>query len=94
MGWNYPDISLDELVKLTKGFVDILILASGYQSSGLIAHWDPQNIKKAFQWGHFFENVSNLCVRVWVYVIRLLVPWDIVRILQDIFFFMEGFYKH
>ncbi|XP_035550592.1 uncharacterized protein LOC109010736 [Juglans regia] len=59
MGWNYPDISLDELVKLTKGFVDILILASGYQSSGLIAHWDPQNIKKAFQWGRFFENVFS-----------------------------------
>jgi hypothetical protein len=58
MGWNHPDIALEEMVKLTKGFVDILILASGYQSSGRLAHWDPQNIKKAFQWGLFFENVS------------------------------------
>ncbi|PSR89739.1 Macrolide export protein like [Actinidia chinensis var. chinensis] len=57
MGWSHPDISLEDLMKLIKGFVDILILASGYQSSGSLAHWDPQNIKKAFQWGLFFENV-------------------------------------
>nr|POE76456.1 hypothetical protein CFP56_56210 [Quercus suber] len=58
MGWVHPDISLEEMVKLTKGFVDILILASGYQSSGRIAHWDAQNIKKTFHWGLFFENVN------------------------------------
>ncbi|KAF8394219.1 hypothetical protein HHK36_020426 [Tetracentron sinense] len=54
MGWSHPDISLEDVLKLIKGFVDILILASGYQSSAL---WDPQNIKKAVQWGLFFENV-------------------------------------
>ncbi|WJZ90747.1 hypothetical protein VitviT2T_009872 [Vitis vinifera] len=57
MGWSHPDVSLDDMVKLIKGFVDILILASGYQSSGHFALWDPQNIKRAFQWGLFFENV-------------------------------------
>lgn len=46
-------------MKLIKGFVDILILTSGFQSSGHFAHWDPLNIKKAFQWGLFFENVGN-----------------------------------
>ncbi|XP_071690184.1 uncharacterized protein [Rutidosis leptorrhynchoides] len=50
-------ISVQEVMKLIKGFVDIMILASGYQSSGHFAHWDPLNIKKAFQWGLFFENV-------------------------------------
>ncbi|XP_062079794.1 uncharacterized protein LOC133784481 [Humulus lupulus] len=55
--WFHPDISLEEFMKLIKGFVDILILTSGYQSSGRIAHWDPLNIKKAFQWAFFFENV-------------------------------------
>ncbi|XP_076905879.1 uncharacterized protein LOC143561780 isoform X2 [Bidens hawaiensis] len=55
--WSHPEISLTELVKLIKGFVDIIILASGYQSSGQFAHWDPINIKKAFQWALFFENV-------------------------------------
>ncbi|XWS36480.1 hypothetical protein CRYUN_Cryun20dG0089100 [Craigia yunnanensis] len=57
MGWNHPDISLEEMMELIKGFVDILILASGYQSSGLLAHWDSDNIKRAFQWALFFENV-------------------------------------
>ncbi|KAF5741828.1 hypothetical protein HS088_TW10G00834 [Tripterygium wilfordii] len=56
MGWNYPEISLEDTIKLIKGFVDILILGSGYQSSGLQAHWDIHNIKKALQWGSFFEN--------------------------------------
>ena len=59
MGWSHPDISLDELMNLVKGFVDILILASGYQSSGLPATWDADNIKKAVQWGIFFEEVRN-----------------------------------
>ncbi|KAK3007916.1 hypothetical protein RJ639_013736 [Escallonia herrerae] len=57
MGWSHPDISLEHLLTLIKGFVDILILASGYQSSGQYAQWDAQNIKKAFQWGLFFEDV-------------------------------------
>ncbi|OMP03198.1 hypothetical protein COLO4_10584 [Corchorus olitorius] len=57
MGWNHPDVSLEGMMKLIKGFVDILILASGYQSSGLLAHWDSHNISRAFQWALFFENV-------------------------------------
>ncbi|XP_074366984.1 uncharacterized protein LOC141707623 isoform X3 [Apium graveolens] len=62
MGWSHPDISLDDLIKLIKGFIDILILASGYQSTGDFAHWDSNNIKNAFKWAIFFENViSQLC---------------------------------
>lgn len=56
--WSHPDISLEELLTLVKGFVDILILASGYQSSGRFAHWDSQNINNAFQWALFFEDVT------------------------------------
>ncbi|CAN1131483.1 hypothetical protein LINPERHAP2_LOCUS6429, partial [Linum perenne] len=47
MGWNYPDIYLEEMVNLIKGFVDILILASGYQSTGLVAHWNSDNVKNS-----------------------------------------------
>ncbi|XP_058101476.1 uncharacterized protein LOC131245791 isoform X2 [Magnolia sinica] len=62
MGWSYPDISLEDLLSLVKGFVDIIILASGYQSSGLPAVWDAENIKKAIRWGLFFEDVfGRLC---------------------------------
>lgn len=64
MGWNHPSISLEDMVKLFKGFVDILILGSGYRSSGLLAHWDVPNIRKAFQWALFFENVSSLLTSV------------------------------
>ncbi|CAE6221720.1 unnamed protein product [Arabidopsis arenosa] len=57
MVWNYPEISKEDFIKLLKGFVDLLILASGFQSSGVPAHWDSENCKKALQWGLFFENV-------------------------------------
>ncbi|XP_017249811.1 uncharacterized protein LOC108220527 isoform X1 [Daucus carota subsp. sativus] len=59
MGWSHPDMSLEDLLTLIKGFVDILILASGYQSTGLFAHWDSHNIKNAFQWATFFENLVS-----------------------------------
>ncbi|XP_043720079.1 uncharacterized protein LOC122667741 isoform X2 [Telopea speciosissima] len=61
MVWSHPDISLEDLLNLIKGFVDILILASGYQSSGIPAVWDAQNMRKAMQWGLFFEDgITNL----------------------------------
>jgi hypothetical protein len=59
MVWNYPEISKEDFIKLLKGFVDLLILASGFQSSGVPAHWDAENCKKALQWGLFFENVGS-----------------------------------
>ncbi|CDP03786.1 unnamed protein product [Coffea canephora] len=57
MGWSYPDISLEDLMRVIKGFVDMLVLASGYQSSGRLSHWDSHNIEKAFQWATFLEIV-------------------------------------
>lgn len=58
MVWNFPEISKEDLMKLLRGFVDLLILASGFQSSGVPAHWDAENCRKALQWGLFFENVG------------------------------------
>ncbi|GMH30902.1 hypothetical protein Nepgr_032745 [Nepenthes gracilis] len=57
MGSGGAEITVGDLMKLIKGFVDMLILASGYQSSGLLACWDSFNIKKAFKWGLFLENM-------------------------------------
>lgn len=58
--WNYPEISLEDSLKAIKGFIDMLILASGYQSSGRLAHWDSGNIKRALQWALFIEDVGTL----------------------------------
>ncbi|KAJ3691536.1 hypothetical protein LUZ61_020700 [Rhynchospora tenuis] len=57
MAWSHPDISIDDLLSLIKAFVDMLVLASGYQSSALPANWDPHNVTKAIRWGLFFEHV-------------------------------------
>nr|XP_025888870.1 uncharacterized protein LOC101265770 isoform X2 [Solanum lycopersicum] len=58
-GWSYPDASLEDLVKMVKGFIDMAILSSGYQSSGRLAHWDSHNIKNALQWALFLQNVMR-----------------------------------
>lgn len=55
--WNYPGISLEDFMKSIKGFIDMMIIASGYQSSGRLAQWDSANIKKALQWALFIEDV-------------------------------------
>ncbi|KAL7113168.1 hypothetical protein ACP275_04G046300 [Erythranthe tilingii] len=59
MGWSYLELSMADLMKLIENFIDMLILASGYQSSGRLAHWDSHNIIKCFQWALFLENVSK-----------------------------------
>ncbi|XP_012835805.1 PREDICTED: uncharacterized protein LOC105956494 [Erythranthe guttata] len=59
MGWSYPESSMADLIKLIETFIDMLILASGYQSSGRLAHWDSHNIIKCFHWALFLENVSG-----------------------------------
>jgi hypothetical protein len=56
-GWVHPDIELKDVLVCVRAFVDILILAAGYQSSGEPASWDPENTTKAIQWAVFFENV-------------------------------------
>ncbi|PKA58703.1 hypothetical protein AXF42_Ash000796 [Apostasia shenzhenica] len=58
MSWSHPFISLEDLMDRIKGFVEILVLASGCQSSGFPAIWDVENVKKAVRWGLFFEDVS------------------------------------
>ncbi|XP_055813123.1 uncharacterized protein LOC129882722 isoform X2 [Solanum dulcamara] len=58
-GWSYPDASLEDLVKMVKGFIDMTILASGYQSSARLAHWDSHNIKNALQWALFLQDVMR-----------------------------------
>ncbi|KAL0287021.1 UNVERIFIED_CONTAM: hypothetical protein Sangu_2713100 [Sesamum angustifolium] len=59
MGWSYPEISLQDLMTLIQNFVNMVILASGYQSTGRLAHWDSHNIKKSFRWANFLENVTK-----------------------------------
>ncbi|CAL9183946.1 uncharacterized protein LOC135585719 isoform X2 [Musa acuminata AAA Group] len=63
MSWCHPDITLGDLMQLTKGFVDILILANGYQSSGLPAVWDAPSIKNAVRWGLFFQDELDAALR-------------------------------
>ncbi|KAG6400931.1 hypothetical protein SASPL_137776 [Salvia splendens] len=59
MGWSYPEIAIEDLMKLIKNYIDMLILASGYQSTGRLANWDSNNINRSFQWALFLENVMK-----------------------------------
>ncbi|GER24955.1 POZ/BTB containin G-protein 1 [Striga asiatica] len=59
MGWSYLEVSMADLMKLIRNFIDMMILAAGYQSTGRPAHWDSHNIKKSFQWALFIENQGH-----------------------------------
>ncbi|XP_042011809.1 uncharacterized protein LOC121760230 isoform X2 [Salvia splendens] len=59
MGWSYPEIAIEDLMTLIKNYIDMLILASGYQSTGRLAIWDSNNINRSLQWALFLENVMK-----------------------------------
>lgn len=58
-GGSSPEMTLDDFMNWVRGFVDLLVLACGYQSWGKHAVWHANNIKKTMHWGIFFENVST-----------------------------------
>jgi len=58
MGWAHPAVAMEEVLRLVRGFVDVLVLAGGRTSSGAAATWSAEEVKKALRWALFFEEVS------------------------------------
>ncbi|KAJ7294287.1 hypothetical protein O6H91_05G125200 [Diphasiastrum complanatum] len=59
MRWAYPSIDLEEVVRLAGAFLDMLVLGSGYQSSGWPVFWSPQQVLKALRWASLFESIIH-----------------------------------
>ncbi|AQK55494.1 (Csu525(RpL17)), mRNA [Zea mays] len=57
MGWAHPAVTMEEVLRLVRGFVDVLVLAGGRTSSGAAATWSADEIKKALRWALFFEEI-------------------------------------
>ncbi|XP_015689494.1 uncharacterized protein LOC102713987 [Oryza brachyantha] len=57
MGWAHETVAMEEVLALVRSFVDVLVLAGGSTSSGSAAAWRSGDVKKAFQWALFFEEV-------------------------------------
>nr|XP_034577819.1 uncharacterized protein LOC117841531 isoform X2 [Setaria viridis] len=57
MGWAHAAVAMEEVLGLVRGFVDVLVLAGGRTSSGAAATWSSDEVKKAFRWAFFFEEV-------------------------------------
>lgn len=47
---------MDEVVKNTHAFIDILCMARGEAVQG----WDEDTFHKAFKWAQYFEQVSHI----------------------------------
>lgn len=48
---------MEEMLRLVRGLVDVLVLAGGRTSSGTAATWHSGDVKKALRWALFFEEV-------------------------------------
>lgn len=59
MGWAHAAVSMEEVLSLVRGFVDILVLSGGRTSSGAAATWSRGEVKNALRWALFFEEVSG-----------------------------------
>lgn len=57
--WSHPDVTLPQLLSLVRAFMDMLILASGYQPTGLPALWRPQDVERALGWASLLEQIMN-----------------------------------
>eukprot|EP00250_Pteridium_aquilinum_P024565 c29255_g1_i1 orf=84-626(+) len=62
--WTHPDVSLPQLLSLARAFLDMLLLASGYQPSGSPALWRAQDVQRALGWASLLEQIiTKLNVR-------------------------------
>ncbi|KAK3159441.1 hypothetical protein QOZ80_2AG0150130 [Eleusine coracana subsp. coracana] len=57
MGWAHAAVSMEEVLGLVRGFVDLLVLAGGRTSSGAAATWSRGEVIKALRWALFFEEL-------------------------------------
>jgi hypothetical protein len=48
MGWAHPAVTMEEVLGLVRGFVDVLVLAGGRTSSGAAASGDPSRLYNVF----------------------------------------------
>ena len=55
--WAHPYVTLDEITEYVAAFMELLVLASGVQSSGQIFTWTPEILRKAFTWASRLEKV-------------------------------------
>ena len=60
--WSHPDVTLPHLLSLSQAFLDMLCLASGFQSTGSPALWTPQDVKRALGWASLLQQVIFSCI--------------------------------
>lgn len=58
--WGHPHVSLEEVIEYAAGFLELLVLASGLQSSGHPIEWSAEELRKAFGWATILEKVGVL----------------------------------
>ncbi|EFJ31977.1 hypothetical protein SELMODRAFT_408361 [Selaginella moellendorffii] len=59
MAWAHEAMSLEELIQVASAFLDILVLASGYQSSGAPVFWHPRGVARAMRWAALLERAMR-----------------------------------
>ncbi|XP_024369457.1 uncharacterized protein [Physcomitrium patens] len=59
--WVHPCPTLHEITEHAAAYLELLVLASGFQSSGQPFSWTPANLRKALAWAsHLEQRVADL----------------------------------
>lgn len=58
LSWVHPYVTLPDLTHFAAAFLDLLLLASGLQSSARPFAWTPHHLRKALAWAAHLERVS------------------------------------
>nr|PNR63519.1 hypothetical protein PHYPA_001945 [Physcomitrium patens] len=58
--WVHPCPTLHEITEHAAAYLELLVLASGFQSSGQPFSWTPANLRKALAWASHLEQVRPL----------------------------------
>lgn len=57
LSWVHPYVTLPDLTHFAAAFLDLLLLASGLQSSARPFAWTPHHLRKALAWAAHLERV-------------------------------------
>ncbi|KAG0612743.1 hypothetical protein M758_6G048600 [Ceratodon purpureus] len=57
--WAHSYVTLEEITEYVAAYMELLVLASGVQSSGHPFTWTPHHLRKAFSWADRLEKIME-----------------------------------
>jgi hypothetical protein len=60
--WVHPYVPLEEITENAAAYMELLVLASGVQSSGHLFSWTLDYLPRALKWASHLEKVRAITI--------------------------------